>query len=277
MKIPSRMMSLVEEGLVDEVLHQLMTGKEAEVYMVLSQGQVCCAKIYKEVNKRNFKHNTDYTEGRRVKNSRRARAMGKKTRFGAKEMEDAWQNAEVEALTRLASAGVRVPQVYGFYDGVLLMELVTDHEGDVAPRLHDLEMTVDQAHEYFLWLIQEIVRMLCAGLIHGDLSEYNILFGKYGPVIIDLPQAVDASANNNAKKLLERDVDNVKAYFSRFAPELKATQYGKEMWDLYKNGKLHPETKLTGRFKSHNQRTDVGRVLQVITDAREDKEKKNNG
>lgn len=242
--------------------------------MVLSQGQVCCAKIYKEVNKRNFKHNAEYTEGRKVKNSRRARAMGKKTRFGAKEMEDAWQNAEVDALSRLASAGVRVPQVYGFYDGVLLMELVTDHEGGVAPRLHDLEMTVDQAHEYFLWLIQEIVRMLCAGIIHGDLSEYNILFGKYGPVIIDLPQAVNASANNSAKKLLERDVDNVKAYFGRFAPELNATQYGKEMWELYKNGKLQPETKLTGRFRSNAEKADVGRILQVITDAREDMEEK---
>jgi RIO kinase 1 len=270
MKTPAQFISLVQEGLIDEVLLQLMSGKEASVFVVISQGKLCCAKVYKDANQRNFKHKSQYTEGRRVRDSRRSRAMGKNSRYGRREQEDAWQNSEVEALCHLSSVGVRVPQVLGFYDGILLMELVTDDEGGVAPQLHQVELTPDQARQYFLQMVSEIVRMLCAGIIHGDLSEYNILFHKNGPVIIDLPQAVNASANNNASQILERDVCNVRNYFGRFAPELLETNYGREIWEIYKKGKLTPETKLTGRVAESTKKVDVRSVMQAIDDARDE-------
>ncbi len=277
MKIPQKMLSLVEEGLIDDVVMQLMSGKEASVYVVHSQGELRCAKVYKDLNNRNFKHNTQYTEGRKTRNSRHSRAMAKNSRFGRKEQEDAWQNSEVTALCTLGAAGVRVPKVYCFYEGVVLMELVTDEEGSPAPRLHDVEFTPELAVHYHGEMIREIVRMLCAGTIHGDLSEYNILFGTHGPVIIDLPQAVNAAANNNAAKILERDIQNMALYFGRFAPELLKTHYDKEIWDLYKKGTLRPESKLTGRPTLPTKKVDVRSVMQVIDDARDeefDKRKK---
>ena len=268
MKPPKRIEPLVEDGLVDEVLRQLMSGKEAEVYVVRCGEEIRCAKVYKEANKRSFRQSVQYTEGRKVKNSRRARAMEKGTRYGRKEQEDAWQNAEVDALYRLAAAGVRVPKPYNFHEGVLLMELVTDANGDAAPRLNDVVLTEALSLEYHRTMIKQVVRMLCAGVVHGDLSEYNVLVGSEGPVIIDLPQAVDAAGNNNASSMLERDVDNLAAYFGRFAPVLRTTDYGKEIWALYESGELHPEVELTGSFKRSEKQVDLGNVMRVIDDAR---------
>ncbi|HUW51046.1 MAG TPA: PA4780 family RIO1-like protein kinase [Sulfuricella sp.] len=270
MKIPKRLEPLVQDGLVDKVLRQLMSGKEAMVFVVLCGDDVRCAKVYKEANKRSFRQSVSYTEGRKVKNSRQARAMEKSSKYGRKEQEAAWQNAEVDALYRLAAAGVRVPQPYNFHEGVLLMELVTDDDGDAAPRLNDLVLTEEQARKYHRILITQVVRMLCAGVVHGDLSEYNVLVDSDGPVIIDLPQAVDAAGNNHACAMLERDVDNLTAYFGRFAPELRATDYGKEIWSLYEGGELRPEIELTGRFKRSEKPADLDGVMREIAAARDE-------
>ena len=267
MKTPKRIEPLVEEGLVDQVLRQLMSGKEAEVYVVRCGEQVRCAKVYKEASKRSFRQSVQYTEGRKVKNSRRARAMEKGSRFGRQEQEQAWQSAEVDALHRLAAAGVRVPQPYNFLEGVLLMELVTDENGNAAPRLNDLELSNAIAREYHQTLVMQVVRMLCAGIVHGDLSEYNVLVGADGPVVIDLPQAVDAAGNNSAGLLLERDVDNLTAYFGRFAPELRRTDYGREIWSIYASGKLHPGIALSGSFNRSEKPADVGGIMREIDNA----------
>ena len=264
MKIPKRIKPLIEDGLVDEVLRQLMSGKEASVYMVRSGAEIRCAKVYKEAHKRSFKKAVEYQEGRKVRNSRRARAMEKGSKFGRNQQEEVWQNAEVDALYSLAKAGVRVPQPYGCFDGVLLMELITDDEGQVAPRLNDVAMSAEQALEDHAVVIQDVVRMLCAGIIHGDLSEFNVLVDDYGPVIIDLPQAVDASANNNAQKMLARDVNNMTTYYGQFAPELLETKYAKEIWALYEKGDLHPEITLTGMFEESTDITDVDVVMEEI-------------
>lgn len=270
MKIPKSFEPLVRDGLVDEVIRPLKSGKEAAVYVVLSEGNICCAKVYKDANKRGFHKQAQYQEGRKVRSSREARAMDKNTRFGRKQQEQVWQNAEVDALYRLASVGVRVPKPYNFVEGVLLMELITDGQGSAAPRLNDLDLTREQALEYHGLLIKEVVRMLCAGIIHGDLSEYNILVDSGGPVIIDLPQAVDASANNNAARMLTRDVENLAGYFGRFAPELLTTRYDKEIWRLYETGALHPDVELTGQSKGTDKKADVGSIMREINDARED-------
>ena len=270
MKTPKSLEPLVLDGLVDEVIRPLKSGKEAAVYVVLSEGQVRCAKVYKEANKRGFHKQSLYQEGRKVRNSRQARAMAKNSSFGRKQQEEVWQNAEVDALYRLAAVGVRVPKPYNFVEGVLLMELVTDEHGSAAPRLNDLVLSHDQALEYHGILISEVVKMLCAGIVHGDLSEFNVLVDAAGPVIIDLPQAVDAAANNHASIMLERDVNNMTAYFGRFAPELLATSYGKEIWKIYESGDLSPDVKLTGHFKSSNKQADVNSIMREINDARDD-------
>jgi RIO kinase 1 len=270
MKVPKSLEPLVRDGLIDEVIRPLKSGKEAAVYVVLSEGAIRCAKVYKEANKRGFHTQAMYREGRKVRNSRQARAMEKGSRFGRKEQEEVWQNAEVDALYRLAAAGVRVPQPYHFLEGVLLMELITDEDGVAAPRLNDLELTGEQALEYHDRLIVEVVKMLCGGLVHGDLSEFNVLIDPRGPVIIDLPQAIDAAANNNAGRMLERDVNNLAAYFGQFAPELLTTTYGKEIWHIYESGKLTPEVKLTGHFKGKHKAADLDAIMREINDARED-------
>jgi RIO kinase 1 len=266
-KIPKRLEPLVEAGLVDAVMRQLMSGKEAMIYVVRCGGDVRCAKVYKEANLRSFRQSVDYTEGRKVKSSRRARAMEKGSRYGRKAKEEAWQSTEVDALYRLAAAGVRVPRPYDFVDGVLLMELVTDGEGHPAPRLNDVVLTPEQAREFHGTLIREVVRMLCAGVVHGDLSEYNVLLGGEGPVIIDLPQAVDAAGNAHASGMLERDVGNLTRYFGRFAPGLLDTEYAKEIWSLYKRGRLTPETELSGRYERVEKAVDVDGVMRLVDDA----------
>ncbi|AZC48331.1 PA4780 family RIO1-like protein kinase [Pseudomonas chlororaphis] len=274
MKTPKRIEPLIEDGLVDEVLRPLMSGKEAAVYVVRCGNELRCAKVYKEANKRSFRQAAEYQEGRKVRNSRQARAMAKGSKFGRKEAEDAWQNAEVAALFRLANAGVRVPKPFDFLEGVLLMELVADEYGDAAPRLNDVVLEPDQAREYHAFLISQIVLMLCTGLVHGDLSEFNVLLTPDGPVIIDLPQAVDAAGNNHAFSMLERDVGNMASYFGRFAPELKCTRYAKEMWALYEAGTLHPASVLTGEFDDPEELADVGGVLREIEAARLDEERR---
>ncbi|MCL1122915.1 PA4780 family RIO1-like protein kinase [Shewanella surugensis] len=264
MKIPKRIQPLVDEGLVDEVLRPLMSGKEADVYVVRCAGEIRCAKIYKEADKRSFKKAVEYREGRKGRNSRRSRAMEKGSKFGRQEQEQAWQNAEVDALYRLAYAGVRVPQPYGCFDGVLLMELITDDKGFVAPRLNDVTLTAEQAQIDHKKVMKDVQLMLCAGLIHGDLSEFNVLLDHTGPVIIDLPQAVDAAANNNAKRMLERDVNNMTQFYGQYAPEILSTRYGKEMWALFESGKLTPDTELTGQFAESDKAANVDSVLAEI-------------
>ncbi|WP_431097369.1 PA4780 family RIO1-like protein kinase [Polaromonas aquatica] len=272
MKTPKRLQSLLEEGLIDTVVRQLMSGKEAMVYVVRCGDETRCAKVYKDATERSFRQAVDYTENRKVKNSRQARAMAKGTRFGRQATEAAWQSAEVDALYRLAAAGVRVPTPHNFCDGVLLMELVTDEHGDAAPRLNDVEFTPEDARLHHATLLTEVVRMLCAGVVHGDLSEFNILLGltdgRPGPVIIDLPQAVDAAGNNHAGRMLLRDVGNLRGFFGRFAPELLQTDYGSEIWDLYQRGVLQPESVLTGRFAHKTGPVNLGAVMGEIDDAR---------
>lgn len=274
MKTPKSIEPLIEDGLVDEVLRSLKSGKEATVYVVSCGGEIRCAKVYKEVEKRNFRNQTQYQEGRKERNSRRARAMSKGSTYGKKEQESAWQNAEVDALYRLAAAGVRVPQPYGCFDGVLLMELVTDKDGFAAPRLNDVELTPEQAREYHAFMMMEVVRMLSAGVVHGDLSEFNVLLGSEGPVIIDLPQAVDAAGNNHAFNMLERDVNNMSDYFGQFAPELITTDYAHEIWKLYESGELNPSVKLTGVFEHDTHEADIESVLREIEDARIEAERR---
>ena len=264
MKTPKRLQPLVTEGLVDEVLSQLMSGKEATVYIVRCGEEIRCAKVYKDAKQRSFRKSTSYQEGRKTKNSRQARAMEKGSRYGRQMQEEAWQSAEVDALYRLAAAGVRVPQPYICHEGVLLMDLVTDTDGHPAPRLNDIELSSEQALEFHAGLLNQVVRMLCAGIIHGDLSEYNILVGSHGPVIIDLPQAVDAAGNSNAGPMLERDVANLASYFGRFAPELAGSEYGKEIWRLYEAGNLTPESELTGRIEVEHRIADVDAVLEEV-------------
>ncbi len=277
MKAPPRLQALIEEGLIDSVVRQLMSGKEAMVFVVRCGDETRCAKIYKEATQRSFRQAVDYTENRKVKNSRSARAMAKGSKFGRQEQEAAWQSAEVDALYRLAAAGVRVPQPYNFCDGVLLMELVTDAQGDAAPRLNDVHFTPEQARTHHATLIAEVVRMLCAGVVHGDLSEFNILLahssdvngeGVDFPVIIDLPQAVDAAGNNHAQRMLLRDVGNLRDFFGQFAPDLLATDYGPEMWALYQSGLLTNETLLTGSYQRTQADVDVGSLMREIDDAR---------
>ena len=274
MKIPKRLQPLVDDGLVDEVLSQLMSGKEATVYMVRCGEDIRCAKVYKEANKRSFKKAAQYQEGRKSRNSRRARAMEKGSKYGRKQQEDAWQNAEVEALYTLATAGIRVPQPFGCFEGVLLMELITDGEGEVAPRLNDVIMPSEHAIEDHLIMMNYVKIMLCVGVIHGDLSEFNVLVDEYGPVIIDLPQAVDASANNNAKSMLIRDVDNITDYYAQFAPELSKSRYAQEMWALYEKAELTPETELTGLFKENNKSANVDTILEEIKAAFEEEQER---
>lgn len=277
MKIPKGLQPLIDDGIVDEVIRPLKSGKEAAVYLVACGDEIRCAKVYKDAEKRGFHKLAEYQEGRKARGSRDARAMGQRSRHGRREQEIAWKNAEVDALYRLTAAGVRVPRPYGYYEGVLVMERITDAEGEVAQRLNDIEPTPDEAREWHAFLMGEVVRMLCAGLIHGDLSEFNVLLGAAGPVIIDLPQAVDASGNNNAFRMLARDVANITAYCGRYAPELLATEYAYEIWKLYQSTELRPDSVLTGQFVHDARSADVDGVLRQIEEARFEAELRQRG
>ena len=272
MKIPKRIQPLIDDGIIDAVISRLMSGKEADVFVVRCGSEVRCAKVYKEAMKRSFKQAVTYQEGRKVRNSRRNRAMDKGSKYGRKQTEEIWQNAEVDALYKLAGAGVRVPTPYGCIDGVLLMELICDADGDVAPRLGDVTMSPEQALEDHRLVMLYVVRMLCVGVVHGDLSEFNVLLDEQGPVIIDLPQAVNAAANNQAESMLSRDVNNMTNYYGQFAPELLDTRYAKEIWELYEAGELHPDIELTGEFHEDEQSADVDAVLTEISAAIEEEE-----
>ncbi len=264
MKIPKRIRPLVEDGLVDEVIRPLMSGKEADVFVVRCGAEIRCAKVYKEAGKRSFKKAVQYREGRKVRNSRRQRAMEKGSRFGRDQQEEVWHSTEVNALYTLISAGVRVPQPYGCFDGVLLMELILDGEGQVAPRLNDVSLSAEQARADHAVMMRYVVRMLCAGLVHGDLSEFNVLVDEQGPVIIDLPQVITAAANNNAARFFARDVKKITAYYGLYAPELLATRYDGEIWSLFEAGDLQPESELSGLFAEDTHLADVDAVLDEL-------------
>jgi RIO kinase 1 len=270
MKTPPGLQPLIDDGVIDEVLRSLKSGKEATVYLVRSGPHTRCAKVYRDMAQRSFQKRALYQEGRSVRGSRQARAMARSTGFGRREQETAWKNAEVDALYQLVAAGVRVPRPLGYFDGVLVMELVTDADGNPAPRLGEVALSPETAREYHAVLIRDVVRMLCLGLIHGDLSEFNVLVSPDGPVIIDLPQAVNAAGNNAALALLERDVNNLRAALGRFAPELLATEFAREMWSLFEQGELRPDSALTGAFAREEAVVDPNDVMLVIDDAREE-------
>lgn len=273
MKTPNRLQPLLDAHLIDDVLGQLQSGKEADVYIVYSEGEYRCAKVYKDANNRSFKQMSQYTEGRSVRNSRKGRAMASNSRFGKQEREREWQSAEVDALSMLAGCGVRVPKTYMFYEGVLLLEMITDTAGQPALRLSDVKLNAELARAYHLTLIKESVLMLCAGIVHGDYSEFNVLVGKDGLVIIDLPQAVQATANN-AFAIFERDLIQLSKFFGRYAPDIVTSSYPKEIWKLYEMGKLKPDTKLTGLFKDTSKKANVASVLEEIDAAKEDEMKR---
>jgi RIO kinase 1 len=277
MKIPHELKSLVEDGVIDEVIGALKSGKEAAVYTVRTGTDVRCAKVYKNMSQRSFQRRAQYQEGRQVRGSRQSRAIGKRSKFGRREEESAWKNTEVDALYQLVNAGVRVPTPYGYYDGVLVMELIGDADGHAAPNLGAIDIAPAQAREFHRFLIDQIKRMLCAGLIHGDLSEYNVLVGADGPVIIDLPQAVNAAGNNSARAMLLRDVSNLTLTLARFAPELAATRYGEELWQLYEAGELRVESELTGTFVDDESAVDLESLQQVMDDARDEAERRQRG
>ena len=270
MKTPQALRDLIDDGVIDEVLRPLKSGKEAAVYVVRSGDDVRCAKVYKDMAQRSFQQRVQYQEGRKVRGSREARAIGRATKYGRKQQEAAWKNAEVDALYQLREAGVRVPEPHGYFHGVLVMELVTDAEGFSAPRLGEVELTPDQAREYHRVLVRQVVLMLCCGLIHGDLSAYNVLVAPDGPVVIDLPQVVDAAGNNAARAMLLRDVNNLTATLGRWAPDLLDTWYGEEMWALFEAGELQPESELTGRFEHDESAVDLEGLRDAINDAREE-------
>jgi RIO kinase 1 len=277
MKIPKELQSLIEDGVIDEVIRSLKSGKEAAVYIVRAKAALRCAKVYKNMSQRSFQKRAQYQEGRQVRGSRQTRAIGKRSRFGRKEEESEWKNTEVNALYQLMAAGVRVPKPYGYFDGVLLMELVVDAEGNSALSLSDIEFTAEDARECHRLLMQQVQLMLCAGLIHGDLSQYNVLIDQDGPVVIDLPQAVNAAGNNSARTMLLRDVENLTDTLARFAPDLRQTRYGEELWGLFARGELHTDTTLTGKFVDDDSEVDLEAVQQVIDDARDEDERRQRG
>ncbi|MBL9102667.1 MAG: phosphotransferase [Myxococcales bacterium] len=277
MRTPKALETLVEYGIVEEVLRPLMSGKEAHVYLVRSGGELRVAKIYKDAEQRSFKQRSEYTEGRTTRNTRDRRAMAKHTRHGRRQDEAAWRSAEVDAIYRLMAAGVRVPVPYHFIDGVLIMELVRDHEGQPASRLGDLVYAPEVARRIFDILLESVVKMLCAGIVHGDLSEFNVLMAADGPVIIDFPQAVDPASNASARKLLIRDVDNLLRFLGRHFHGVRPLPYAQEMWELYQQNRLFPETILRGRVARSERPAATGDVLALIGEANREHRRRTGG
>lgn len=267
MKTPESLETLVEYGIIEEVVRPLMSGKEAQIYLVVTGGEEAVAKVYKEATQRTFKHRVAYTEGRRTRNSRDQRAVSKRTRHGRQQDEAAWRTAEVDMIYRLRDAGVRVPEPINFVEGVLVMELVKDAQGDPAPRLGDLSFDAGEAYPIYKRLIQDVVRMLCAGVIHGDLSEFNVLMSADGPVLIDFPQAVDPAHNQGARTLLLRDVENLHRFLERFSPGQPRQPYAQEMWSLYQANRLLPDTELGGTYRAPEGKANTDEVLALIDDA----------
>jgi RIO kinase 1 len=265
---------LIDDGIIDSVVRRLRSGKEASVFLVACGDEIRCAKVYKDTNERGFHQLAAYQEGRKTRGSRDARALRGGGRHGRELAETQWKNAEMDALYKLDRAGVRVPKPYGMFDGVLLMELITGPDGGPAPRLNDIDISPEQAVQWHGFLVSQVVRMLCAGLIHGDLSEFNVLVDANGPVIIDLPQAVDAAGNNNAFLMLERDINNLRDTFGLRAPQLLETHYAHEIWALYGAGTLTPESVLTGKFVFDETAPDVEGVLAHIEDERREAEER---
>ncbi|MGQ4659496.1 PA4780 family RIO1-like protein kinase [Lysobacter sp. F6437] len=270
MRTPAGLQPLIDDGVIDEVMRPLKSGKEASVYVVRVGEEIRCAKVYKDMAQRSFQQRVQYQEGRKVRGSRQARAIGKATKFGRKEQEAAWKNTEVDALYQLVDAGVRVPQPHGFFNGVLVMELVVDADGHSAPRLGEVELSPLEARGFHRFLVHQVQKMLCIGLVHGDLSEYNVLVAPDGPVVIDFPQVVSAAGNNAARRMLQRDVNNLTLSLGRFAPELLSTHYAEEMWALYEAGELRPDSELTGEFEFDESVADLDSVQLAIRDAREE-------
>ena len=270
MKTPSGLQPLIDDGVIDAVMRPLKSGKEAAVYVVRAGDEIRCAKVYKDMAQRSFQQRVQYQEGRKVRGSREARAIGKASKYGRKQQETAWKNTEVEALYALRDAGVRVPEPHGYFHGVLVMELVVDADGHSAPRLGEVELSALQARGFHRFLIHQVQKMLCIGLIHGDLSEYNVLVAPDGPVLIDFPQVVSAAGNNAARTMLLRDVNNLTASLGAWAPELLDTWYGEEMWALFEAGELRPDSELTGTFVHDESSIDLDGVRHAINDAREE-------
>jgi RIO kinase 1 len=215
------LLNLVEEGVIDAVHAQLMSGKEATVYVVERQGHLGAAKVYRARDDRTFKKVASYVEGRnQTRNSRDRRAMNNKSSYGRGLLEEGWQEMEFRALRAAFDAGVRVPEPFFLYENVLLMELIVDEAGAPAKRLADFPFTPEQASALHLEIFLQVKRLLESGLIHADLSAYNVLMAATGPTLIDLPQVVDVAGNNNAGLILRRDLRNVTEHLARFDARL---------------------------------------------------------
>lgn len=247
---------LLADGIIDGILGQLKTGKEAEVWLVQHGDQVVAAKLYKERHARNFRNNVGYREGREVRNSRTRRAMEKGSRFGQAAAEEAWRSAEADSLYTLHAAGVRVPTPVMFYEGVLLMELVLGADGHPAPRLVEAPpATAEDARALYLDIRAQVVRMLSADLIHGDLSPYNILMAAAGPTLIDFPQTVAAARNNRAEFYFRRDLDNVRNFLAGFDPGLRGMGGDTgEIWNAYVRRDLTPDFAPSGTWREPPRR-----------------------
>ncbi len=274
MRFPSALSALLEQGIIESVVRPLMSGKEAQVYLVVSGGEERVAKVYKDAAHRSFTKRAEYTEGRRTRNSRDARAMARGSRHGKEQEEAAWRNTEVEMVYRLRAAGVRVPTPHHFLDGVLVMELIKDAEGQPAPRLAEADLDAVQAEAIFDQLLREVTRMLCAGVVHGDLSDFNVLLDKDGPVIIDLPQAIDAAHNQGARRILLRDVNNLHRFLRGFGPTTRPMRHGAELWDLYARGDLRPDTALTGNHTPSDHDVDLRALLWELEQDEQDEQRR---
>jgi RIO kinase 1 len=239
---------LLADGVVEEICGRLKSGKEADLWLVRHGGEIVAAKVYKARQTRSFKNNAGYKEGRQVRDTRTQRAMERGSRFGRAAAEESWKAKEADALYALHAAGVRAPRPVLFYEGVLLMELVVDAHGHPAPRLVDARVPREQAAALYADLRAQAVRMLGCDLIHGDLSPYNVLLGRNGPVLIDFPQVVGAAHNSQAESFFHRDLENLRRFFAGIDPALRAAANdAREIWRAYVRRELTPDFVPSGR------------------------------